>query len=295
MSGLLARLSALVPFLGRRERHPLVAVVRLHGAIGSVGVGRSGLSLTGSARDLEAAFTLRGVKAVALSINSPGGSPVQSNLIYRRIRSLAEEHEVPVFAFCEDAAASGGYWLACAGDEIYADPNSIVGSIGVVSGGFGFPAMLAKLGIERRLYVQGENKGMLDAFSPERQSDVEHLHGIQKVVHDSFKALVRERRGERLKEEESKLFTGAFWTGTQALAFGLVDGLGDLRGVLRARYGDKVRLKVVGRSPNRLRLLLGRGTETPTGSLTARSLAEELPEAALRALEARWLWARLGL
>jgi serine protease SohB len=293
MGGLLSRLgassAALVPFFGRRERHPLVAVVRLHGAIGSVGVGRGGLSITSTARDLEAAFTLRGVKAVALAINSPGGSPVQSNLIYRRIRSLSEEHKVPVIAFCEDAAASGGYWLACAGDEIYADPNSIVGSIGVVSGGFGFPALLAKLGVERRLYVQGENKGMLDAFSPERASDVEHLHGIQKVVHESFKTLVRERRGERLKTDEPALFTGAFWTGAQALAFGLVDGLGDLRTVLRARFGDKVRLKVVSRAPNRLRVLLGRGTETPTSSVT------DLPEALVRALEARWLWARLGL
>lgn len=284
-----APLAALGPFIGRRARHPLVAVVRLHGAIGSVGVGRGELSITTTARDLETAFTLRGVKAVALAINSPGGSPAQSNLIYRRIRALSEEHEVPVIAFCEDAAASGGYWLACAGDEIYADPNSIVGSIGVVSGGFGFPALLAKIGVERRLYVQGDNKGMLDAFSPERPSDVEHLHGIQKVVHDSFKALVRERRGERLKGEEKTLFSGAFWTGTQALDFGLVDGLGDLRTVLRARYGDKVRLKVVGRSPNRLRLLLGRGTETPAAPLG------ELPDAVLRALEARWLWARLGL
>ncbi len=289
MGEMLSKLAALVPFFGRRERQPLVAVLRLHGAIGAAGIGRGGLSIASTARDLEAAFTLRGVKAVALSINSPGGSPVQSNLIYRRIRSLSEEHKVPVIAFCEDAAASGGYWLACAADEIYADANSIVGSIGVVSGGFGFPALLAKLGVERRLYVQGENKGMLDAFSPERPQDIEHLHGIQKVVHESFKALVRERRGDRLKADEGQLFTGAFWTGAQALGFGLVDGIGDMRTVLRARFGEKVRMKVVGRQPGRLRMLFGRGTESEL-----RSLAD-VPDGLLRALEARWLWARLGL
>lgn len=288
MGGLLEKLSALWPF-GRRGRAPLVAVVRLHGTIGS-GVGRGGMSLTSVAKDLETAFCLRGVKAVALTVNSPGGSPVQSNLIYRRIRSLSEEHKVPVIAFCEDAAASGGYWLACAGDEIFADPNSIVGSIGVVSGGFGFPALLAKLGVERRLYVQGENKGMLDPFSPERQSDIDHLHGIQKIVHESFKALVRDRRGAKLRAEAPSLFSGAFWTGAQALELGLIDGLGDMRAVLRGRFGDKVRLKVVGRAPSRLRLLMGRGAES--GALATLG---EVPDALLGALEARWLWARLGL
>ncbi len=266
-----------------------MAVVRLHGTIGT-GVGRGGMSITSLAKDLEAAFRMRGAKAVALTVNSPGGSPVQSNLIYRRIRSLSEEHKIPVIAFCEDAAASGGYWLACAGEEIFADPNSIVGSIGVVSGGFGFPGLLAKLGVERRLYVQGENKGMLDPFSPEREADIEHLHSIQKVVHESFKALVRERRGAKLRADEPSLFSGAFWTGTQAVALGLVDGLGDMRSVLRGRFGDKVRLKVVGRSPSRLRLLLGRGTESSGSAPLA-----DLPDALLRTLEARWLWARLGL
>ncbi len=290
MSGVFSKLAALVPFFGRRERQPLVAVVRLHGAIGAAGLGRGGLSIAGTSRDLESAFTLRGVKAVALSINSPGGSPVQSNLIYRRIRSLSEEHKIPVIAFCEDAAASGGYWLACAADEIYADANSIVGSIGVVSGGFGFPALLAKIGVERRLYVQGENKGMLDAFSPERPADIEHLHGIQKVVHESFKNLVRERRGERLKADEPTLFTGAFWTGAQALGFGLVDGIGDMRTVMRARFGDKVRLKVVGKPPNRLRMLFGRSSESELSPAFS-----DWPEGLLRAIEARGLWSRLGL
>ena len=300
MAGLLSTLSALVPFWGKGKRAPLVAVLRLHGAIGAVGIGRAGLSITNTARDLECAFTLGGVKAVALVINSPGGSPVQSNLIYRRIRSLAEEHKVSVIAFCEDAAASGGYWLACAADEIYADPNSIVGSIGVVSGGFGFPALLAKIGVERRLYTEGESKGMLDAFSPERPSDIEHLHGIQKVVHESFMALVRERRGTRLKAAEKILFSGAFWTGAQALDLGLVDGLGDLRSVLRARYGEKVRLKVVNRGPGRFRMLLGR-SEGPMGSPLGSAIGSligsftDWPEGILRAVEVRSLWARLGL
>ena len=268
---------------------PTVAVVRLFGPIGAVMPGRAGLSLASVVRDLEAAFRIPGVKTVALAINSPGGSPVQSNLIYGRIRALAEEREVPVVAFVEDVAASGGYWLACAADEVYADPNSIVGSIGVISAGFGFPRMLDKIGVERRVYAQGERKGMLDAFAPENATDVKRLGEVQKSMYESFKALVRARRGDKLQGTERKLFSGEFWTGSQALSMGLVDGLGDLRSVMRARFGEKVRLRLVSRQPNRLRLWFGRSG----GALPDQT--GDWADGLLGALEARALWARFGL
>lgn len=276
------------PFFGGGA--PRVAVLRLFGTIGTSTTGR-GLSLATLARDLETAFRMRGAKAVALCINSPGGSPVQSNLIYARIRALATETKMPVYAFVEDAAASGGYWLACAADEIFADGNSVVGSIGVISAGFGFPGLLAKLGVERRLYAAGEHKGMLDAFSPERQDDIARLLELQKTVHQSFIDLVRGRRGAKLKADDAKLFSGEFWSGSQGLGLGLVDGLGDLRTILRQRFGDKVRLKVVGKRAGGLRMLLGR-TAIEAPDLSALS---EWPDRLLGALEARALWARFGL
>ena len=268
---------------------PTVAVVRLFGPIGAVMPGRSGLTLAAVARDLEAAFKLPGVKTVALAINSPGGSPVQSNLIYGRVRALAEEHDVPVVAFVEDVAASGGYWLACAADEVYADPNSIVGSIGVISAGFGFPRLLDKIGVERRVYAQGERKGMLDAFEPENATDVKRLGEVQKSMYESFKSLVRERRGDKLQSTERKLFSGEFWTGSQALSLGLVDGLGDLRSVMRVRFGERVRLRLVNRPPGRLRVWLGRSRGAVPDS------AGDWADGLLSALEARALWARFGL
>ena len=276
------------PFFGGGA--PRVAVLRLYGTIGTSATGR-GLALATIARDLEAAFRMRGAKAVALSINSPGGSAVQSNLIFARIRALAAEHKKPVYAFAEDAAASGGYWLACAADEIFADANSIIGSIGVISAGFGFPGLLEKLGVERRLYAQGEHKGMLDAFSPERHDDVNRLLELQKTVHQGFMGLVRERRGAKLKADDDKLFSGEFWSGAQALGLGLVDGLGDLRTIMRQRFGDKVRLRVVGKRPGSLRMLLGR-SQIESSPLDALA---DWPDRLLGALEARALWARFGL
>ena len=193
--------------MGLFSKRPVVAVVRLNGVIGQMGPLRGGLSLRGLAGIIERAFRQKRLKAVALAINSPGGSPVQSSLIHARIRALAEERDIPVLVFCEDVAASGGYWLACAGDEIYANENSIVGSIGVVSAGFGFVELIKKLGVERRVYTAGEKKAALDPFRPESPDDIARLKSIQIDMHDSFKELVRRRRGKRLRVPEEQLFS----------------------------------------------------------------------------------------
>jgi len=213
-----------IPFLGNPA--PVVGVIRLDGVIGRMGPIYRGLTLAALADSLERAFRLRHLKAVALAINSPGGSAVQSSLIAGRIRDLADEHDVPVYAFAEDVAASGGYWLALAADEIYADGNSIIGSIGVVSSGFGFTELIKRIGVERRLHTAGDKKAMLDPFSPEKPADVRHLKDLQKDIHENFTAMVRDRRGDKLKADDKKLFSGAFWTGPRALEMGLIDGLG---------------------------------------------------------------------
>ncbi len=269
-----------------RDPRPRVAVLRLSGTIGALSPLRPGLSIATLGPALERAFAMPRIEAVALIVNSPGGSPAQSHLIYRRIRQLAAEKDVPVFAFVEDVAASGGYMIACAADEIVADPTSLVGSIGVVSAGFGFDRLIERIGVERRVHTQGEAKAMLDPFRPEDPADVERLKRIQADVQALFTALVSERR-PKLSPGEN-LFTGAVWSGRQALPLGLVDALGDLRGTLRARYGDKVDLRLVADAKGSLLgRLLRRGTPG--------SVAAALPEAALAALEERAAWARYGL
>src|ERR1700726_566384 len=234
--------TAVRPYVPKRWRSdlPVVPVLRLTGVIGFSTPLRPGLSMAGIARALERLFAVRNAAAVALVINSPGGSPAQSHLIFRRIRDLAQEKERKGIAFVEDAAASGGYMIACAADEIIADPNSIVGSIGVVGGSFGFDKLIAKIGIERRLYTSGEHKAMLDPFLPEDPDDVERLKTLQREIHDDFIALVKSRRGAKLSGPEDSVFSGEYWTGGRALGFGLVDALGDLRSTLRERFGDKV-------------------------------------------------------
>ena len=265
---------------------PVVSVLRFSGVISPTPQPfRGSLNLAGLAGAIEQAFTLRGVKAVALAINSPGGSPVQSALIAGRGRALAREKNLPVFSFVEDVAASGGYWLACAADEIFADTNSIIGSIGVVSAGFGFPEALKKLGIERRIYAEGQNKAILDPFKPEDAGEVERLKLLQKDVHQSFKDHVRDRRGKRLKGDDETLFNGDVWTGGRALDLGLVDGIGDMRAVLRERFGDKVRLRVISAPKRWLRRKLG----------LAAFGTDELVLNLFEALETRALWSRYGL
>lgn len=294
--GLTSVLRPLVPQRFRRDR-PVVPVVRLQGVIGTSAPLRPGLSLAGLAKTLDRAFAVRRAPAVALAINSPGGSPVQSHLIFRRIRELAKEYDRRVIGFVEDAGASGGYMIACAADEIFADPHSIVGSIGVVGGSFGFDKAIAKLGIERRLYTSGEHKATLDPFLPENPDDVERLKRLQRAIHDDFIALVKESRGSKLNGTDSDLFTGEYWTGRRALELGLVDGIGDLRTVLRERFGDKVQTPLISAE----RGFLGRralGAQFLGASIpdiiqpwSRSNLAEDL----LSALEARAIWARYGL
>src|SRR5215469_16812492 len=244
-----------------RSDIPVVPVVRLTGVIGVVTPLRPGLLLSTIAKSLERAFSTRRAQAVALVINSPGGSPSQSHLIFRRIRQLADQHKRRVIGFVEDAGASGGYMIACAADEIVADANSIVGSIGVVGGSFGFDKLIERFGIERRLYTSGEHKAMLDPFLPENPEDVDRLKKLQRETHDAFIALVKSRRDGKLNEAESDLFSGAYWTGQRALELGLIDGIGDLRSVLRERFGDKLVTPLVSAERGWLgRRLLGAGT-----------------------------------
>ena len=290
----LRSLLAHLPIARFRNPPPVVAVLRLSGVIGSIGPLRSGLTLSALDTVIERAFKLPRLEAVALSINSPGGSAAQSDLICRRIRDLAEEKEVPVLAFCEDVAASGGYWLACAGDEIFARETSIVGSIGVISAGFGFTELLQRIGIERRLHTAGDKKSMLDPFLDEKPKDVTRLKGLQKELHEIFQDLVRERRGARLKGSAKTLFSGEFWTGAKAVELGLIDGIGELRHTLRARYGDKVLLKRIdGERPWWRRRLGFAGRQA--GPIAGLAGPEDWVAGLLTAVEERAHWSRFGL
>jgi serine protease SohB len=269
---------------------PVVPVVRLSGVIGVSSPLRPGLMISTAAKTLERAFSVRNARAVALLINSPGGSPSQSHLIYRRIRDLSAEKEIPVIAFVEDIGASGGYMLSCAADEIICDQFSIVGSIGVVGGSFGFAKLMDKVGVERRLYTSGEHKAMLDPFLPEDAGDVKRLKAIQKDIHERFIALVKERRAGKLKGPEKTLFSGEFWTAPKAVELGLADSIGDLRSVLRARYGEKVRTPLISAE----RSLFGRRLQG-VGLAAAFAGQPGFADDLISALETRALWARYGL
>ncbi|MEY9358441.1 signal peptide peptidase SppA [Bradyrhizobium yuanmingense] len=291
-SGLADKLMQYLP-ARFRPGTAVVPVVRLSGVIGAVTPLRPGLTLAGVARVLERAFSYRHAKAVALVINSPGGSPVQSRQIYLRIKQLAAEKKLPVLVFVEDVAASGGYMIACAGDEIICDPSSILGSIGVVGGSFGFQEAIRRLGIERRLYTSGEHKAMLDPFLPENPDDVMRLKAIQREIHQIFIALVKESRGARLKGADDMLFTGEYWAGDSAIALGLADSIGDLRSTLRARYGEKVLTPVIAQPTGLLSGLLGRKSPG-AGQLSALESMAGLPEELISAVETRAIWAKFG-
>ncbi len=246
------------------------------------------LSLAALAPALERAFSHPDVKAVALLINSPGGSPVQSALVHRRIRQLSTEKNIPVLAFAEDVAASGGYWLACAADEIFAEDTSIVGSIGVVSASFGFVEAMRRLGIQRRVYTAGERKRLIDPFLEEDPVGIERLKAVQHDMHESFKDLVRERRGGKLAADDETLFNGDIWTGRTALRLGLVDGIGEIRSVMRERFGDKVQLRLV-EAERRRRWL----PSIPFRA--ARRDPFDLVDEVVTRIEERLLWSRFGL
>lgn len=274
-----------LPFAGGDR--PRVNVIELYGVIGDVGPGRKGLTLQRLEKAIEAAFKGGGLSAVALAINSPGGSAVQSRLIHHAIRRLAREKEIPVIAFIEDVGASGGYILAVTGDEIYADDSSIVGSIGVIAGGFGFQDAITRLGVERRMHTAGENKAMLDPFRPEDPDDVNRLKAILDDIHAQFIDLVKTRRPGKLADDPD-IFSGAVWTAPRAKALGLVDGTAQLGDFLRARYGKDVRIKRMSPAGGSLlkRLLSG-------GEAVAPALIDA--DALLAAAERRALWARFGL
>ena len=264
---------------------PVVPVVRLSGAIGVGMPLRQGLSLASLETALDRAFAIKAAPAVAILINSPGGSAVQSHLIFKRIRALAEEKGKQVIVGVEDVAASGGYMIALAGDTIVVDQSSIVGSIGVVFAGFGFPKLLAKIGVDRRVHTAGESKVILDPYQEEKAEDVARLEGLQREVHTAFIDLVRSRRGARLKDDPD-IFTGAFWSGGRAVALGLADEVGDLRAALRHRFGDKVVLKPIGGERGFLQKRLGLGGGRMVDAIVGRVVA---------VIEERLLWNRFGL
>jgi signal peptide peptidase SppA len=276
-----------------RRGTAVVPVVRLSGLIGAVTPLRPGMTLAGVARMLERAFATKNAKAVALVINSPGGSPVQSRQIYLRIRQLALEKKLPVLVFVEDVAASGGYMIACAGDEIFCDPSSILGSIGVVGGSFGFQELIKRIGVERRLYTSGDHKAMLDPFLPENPDDVARVKALQREIHAIFIALVKQSRGARLKGADDVLFTGEYWAGETSISLGLADAIGDLRSTLRARYGDKVLTPVIAPTTGLLSSLLGRRS-AGAGTLNQLDGFAGLPDELISALESRAIWAKFG-
>ena len=271
---------------------PVVPVLRFTGPIGMATPLRQGLSLATVAGGIERAFKLSRLPTVAVIVNSPGGSPVQSSLIFKRLRQMAEKHKKKVYVFCDDVAASGGYYLAVAGDEIYADACSIIGSIGAISGGFGFVEAIEKLGVERRIYASGTAKSQLDPFKRENPEDVARLTQILEEIHDAFIGVVKERRGAQIEALDTEVFSGAFWSAPRAMELGLIDGITDLRTKMQELHGEKVRLRVVPLSRGGLLSMLRRPNMERLGLTgSGGALADDL----LSAAEARALWSRYGL
>ena len=263
---------------------PVVAVLPLEGVIGTSGRFSNAINLANLEEKITAAFDVYNVKAVALTINSPGGSPVQSELIVMRIRELSKEKEIPVYAFAEDVAASGGYMLALAGEEIFAHRSSIVGSIGVINAGFGYAGVIEKLGVERRVYTAGESKSLMDPFKPEVEKDVKMMKTLLKEVHDFFKAFVKEARGDRLTGVQKTVFSGQVWNGEEATKIGLIDGVGDMRSIMKEKLGDDVKFERVKSEKGFFKGLLGMRNSNVT-------LAGDV----LKTIETRSEWGRFGL
>lgn len=274
-----------MPFIGDfMTQRPKVAVVRLSGVLADQAMRKGGLSYAKYAELIERAFAVKDVREVAVVINSPGGAPAQASLLAGLIRQCAQEKKMPVTAFVEDVAASGGYWLACAADKIYVQPSSLVGSIGVIAAGFGFEDFIEKHKIHRRVYTAGHSKSMLDPFLPEKAQDVTRLRQLQDEIHAQFIAWVKERRGARLKGTDADLFEGQIWTGAGGVQAGLADAEGDVRGVYHEKYGEKVRLMEFALEKPFLHSLLN--TKGPREDLVVQALA---------AVEDRSEWSRYGL
>ena len=290
------KLAARLPRIGDRNHgSPVVAVVKLHGVITPTPspLSRGTINVSTVESALTRAFDHEKLAAVAIAINSPGGAPTQSALVAERIRELADRKKVPVLAFCEDVAASGGYWLACAADEIYAHSSSLVGSIGVVTTGFGLTGLIDRIGVERRVYTAGAHKVRLDPFQPEKDEDVEWVKGLQAQLHDQFVGWVRERRGDRLPED-ADLFTGEVWTGTKAAELGLVDGVGSLRSVVAKRFPDAEINVTEPKRPLLARLGIGGGAGAAAFGFGGGGAADRVM-AAVEAVEVRATWSRFGL
>ena len=265
------------------KKKTVVPHVRLTGIIGSAGRVRQGMDLAGQKDILKKAFSLKKISHVAISINSPGGSPVQSHLIYSYIKELADKKKVKVLIFAEDVAASGGYLISCAGDEIYANSSSIIGSIGVISASFGFKDLIQKMGVERRDYTAGKNKSTIDPFVEEKEEDVKRLKSIQLELHDDFIKVVETSRGSKLKDpEKNNIFTGEFWTGKTALKLGLIDGIGNADQVLKEKFGDKVVIKKFEKQKSFIAKKLSSSIQDPVDSLA-------------NILEEKSMWQKFGL
>lgn len=276
-----------VPLIGGLfKAKPKVAIIRMAGVIADSTVKRGGISFARYEKLIEEAFEVHKLQAVALIINSPGGSPAQSSLIGSQIRRLAEDKQIPVYAFVEDVAASGGYWIACAADEIYAQESSIVGSIGVISAGFGFQKFIEKHDVERRVYTSGKEKGFLDPFQEEKPSDVKRLKTLQSEIHTQFKDWVNDRRADKLSASDKDLFEGQFWVGTQGLELGIIDGIGDYRSVLKDKHGEDIKFKEF-KAEKGLASVLSPGAKM---ALPA-SWSDDL----LETIENKGVWGRYGL
>ncbi len=284
MKNAIRNLISKLPIESLANPAPVVAVLPLEGVIGSSGRFSNAINLANLEEKITDAFETYNEKAVALAINSPGGSPVQSELIVMRIRELSKEKEIPVYAFAEDVAASGGYMLALAGDEIYAHKASIVGSIGVINAGFGYTGAIEKLGVERRVYTAGESKSLLDPFKPEVEKDIKMMKGLLKEVHDFFKEFVKEARGDKLKGVQKTLFSGQVWNGVEATKLGLVDGVGDIRSVMKDKLGDDVKFIRIKEEKGFLKGMLG-----------MRSAKTSIADDIVKTLETRGEWGKFGL
>ena len=279
------QLISVLPFWFNTK--PVVAVMRLEGVIGKVGSMKSGLTISSLNKLIEKMFKIERLDAVCLCINSPGGSPVQSELISKRLTSLAKELGVPIYSFVEDVAASGGYWLACAGDKIFANKSSIIGSIGVISSGFGFHEAIGKMGIERRVIAEGKNKSVLDPFQPTKSSDVKLVKDLQKKIYEHFTETVKERRKGRLTQTDEIIFNGEFWTGQKALDYGLIDGVDDLYSFIHKKYGNEVKVEYIENKQSWFKKRLGMSN--------AKDTVQEVTDAAFDRIEARFMAGKFDL